>query len=380
MKNTTYILSLLGLFTLLSCETEVTTNTPEITTENTGISISDSEFQKMGLELGQLQKIAISETIKANGMVDVPPENIAEVSYPMSGFIKTLGHNILEGKYVKKGGTLATIQSMELIQLQQDYLAFYNQRTFLAQELERQNALNADNAGSKKALQEAQNNYKVNQSMIASYEAKLQLLSINPSTIQNGELISSVSIRAPFSGYIQKVNVHTGTNFTADNVLFEMISTSHLHVELKVFEKDAFKIKKGQKVIFNGSSLGERVVGEVFLVGQAFENESKAINVHVHIPNAQQEQGLTPGQYLTGTVYIDSREVLALPEAALLREEGQTYVFQSNLQADGSYAFDKKVVSLGTLQDGMVEILSPSDIKDVVIKKVTFLAGGFEEE
>lgn len=378
MKNISINIIVFAIFFLTACGKEQ--EQQEVLTQSTANnSLSQSEFDKMGLELGQLQKISISEHINVNGIVDVPPENIAEVSYPLNGFIKTLGHNILEGKFVQKGYALATIQSMELIQLQQDYLEYYNQRTFLAQDLERQKAMNAENAGSKKALQEAENKYKVNQSMIASYEAKLRLLSLDPSKIQSGELVQAVAVRAPFSGYIQKVHIHTGTNFTPDNVLFEMISKNHLHVELKVFEKDAHKLKKGQKVSFHSAGILEDLEGEVFLVGQSFESDSKAINVHVHIPNSKLEQQLTPGQYLTGAIHVDSRDVLALPESALLREEGRMYIYEAVSISDGTYNFNKKTITIGTIQNEMVEIVSPTDLKEVVIKKVTFLAGGFEE-
>ncbi|SOE20882.1 membrane fusion protein, cobalt-zinc-cadmium efflux system [Spirosomataceae bacterium TFI 002] len=345
-----------------------------------GINISTAQFQKMGLELGELQTINIAENISANGMVDVPPENIAEVSYPTNGFIKTLTHNVLPGKYVSKGAVLATAQSMEIIQLQQDYLEKYTQRSFLAQELERQKALVLEDAGAKRRLQEAEGNYKVNQAMINALEAKLNLLGLPITQIQSGNISNLVSIKAPFAGYVQKVNIHTGSNFIPSDVLFELISKEHLHVELKVFEKDAFKLKEGQTVVFNDVKIGGRVEGKVFLVGKNFESDSKAINVHVHLSNEKAEQMLIPGQYLNGQIRTDSRETKALPEAAILREGEGTSIFKQTKNENGQLSFQKVKVEIGSIQDGMAEILSPLDLSNVVIRRVNFLAGGFEEE
>jgi hypothetical protein len=44
-------------------------------------------------------------------------------------------------------------------------------------------------------------------------------------------------------------------------------------------------------------------------------------------------------------------------------------------------SFKKIAVQTGTVQDGKVEILSPANLQNVVLTKVTFLAGmGGEEE
>jgi membrane fusion protein, heavy metal efflux system len=376
--NTAICIALLAL-SCSSSETEQVVDTQGPATSET-IQINTSQFEKMGLVLGNMESTTISEAISANGMVDVPPENIAEVSYPTNGFIKTLTHNVLPGKYVTKGSVLATAQSMEVIQLQQDCLEKYNLRLFLAQELERQKAMIAENAGAQKLLQQAEGNYKVNQSLINSFEAKLNLLGLPIEKIRNGEITQQIGIRAPFSGFVQKVNVHTGTNFSPNDVLFELISKEHLHVELKVFEKDANKVKEGQTVVFNDPKIGGIVEGKVFLVGKNFESDTKAINVHVHLSDEKAEQMMIPGQYLNGKIMTDSRQAMTLPEAAVIKEGERSYVFVQKSKEGENLSFEKIEVSSGNNQNGLVEILSPQNLVNVVLSKVNFLAAGFEEE
>lgn len=382
MKNiNTYVYSFCCLLLLNACG-NAEKSTEELDSSHPAgiLNISQEQFDKMGLALGDMQTIDMSETISANGLVDVPPENIAEVSFPTNGFVKTLTHNVLPGKYVSKGTVLATAQSMEVIQLQQDYLEKYTLRNFLAQEWERQKALNAEDAGAKRKLQEAESNYKVNQAMISGLEAKINLLGLPLNQIQQGAISNLLSIRAPFSGFIQKVNIHTGSNFSPNNVLFELISKDHLHVELKVFEKDAFKLKEGQPVNFNDPKIGGKVMGKVFLVGKNFESDSKAVNVHVHLSDEKAEQMLIPGQYLNGYIQMDSRKVSALPEAAILREGDENYVFVQKGNGKEQKSFLKTKVEIGATQDGMVEIISPVMLRNVVVDRVSFLAGGSEEE
>ncbi|RYF36799.1 MAG: hypothetical protein EOO38_27200, partial [Cytophagaceae bacterium] len=57
---------------------------------------------------------------------------------------------------------------------------------------------------------------------------------------------------------------------------------SYFHLNsLKVFEKDLFKVRNGQKVTFTLTNQDNReITGRVYGVNKSFENESKGIVVH----------------------------------------------------------------------------------------------------
>mgnify|MGYP000044152002 CR=1 FL=1 len=360
-------------------ETEKAAEETSVQDEST-LTITAAQYKNMGLEIGEFETIQLAESITVNGTVDVPPENVAMVSLPVSGFIKTLTHNVLPGKYVKKGSVLATAQSMEAVQLQQDYLEKIIQTEFLQKELERQQALAAEDATAKRKLQEAENNLRVNQAMLNSFAAKLQIIGISTEKLQQGKLTTTMPVLASLSGFVKTVHINTGSNFTPQDVLFELVSKRHLHVELKVFEKDAFKVKEGQTVIFNDPKIGGRVEGKVFLIGKIFEADTKAINIHVHLSNETVEQRLVPGQFLAAKIETDSRSVNVLPEAAILREDGNSFIYLIDSQDDELVSFKKVAVEIGATQDDKIEIISPLSLKNVVLNKVTFLAGMGGEE
>jgi cobalt-zinc-cadmium efflux system membrane fusion protein len=376
------ILVVLYPFFIFSCQ-----NSEEFITESTTakpvenlVIISDAQYKNMGLELSDLAASEMVEIIDVNGMVDVPPENIAMVSLPVTGFVKTLTHNVLPGKYVKKGSVLATAQSMDAVQLQQDYLEKFSQKKFLQEELERQQTLAAQDATAKRKLQEAESNLRVNEAMLNAFAAKLKIIGVSVAKLQRGEFITILPILAPISGYVKTVYINTGTNFTPADVLFELISKQHLHVELKVFEKDAFKVKEGQTVVFNDPRIGGRVEGKVFLVGKTFDADTKSINVHVHISNEAVEQLLILGQYLNAKIQTKSRSTNVLPEAAISQEDGKTFVYILDNKKDKSVSFKKVAVEIGVTQDGKIEIISPLNLQNIVVSKVIFLAGMGEEE
>lgn len=371
------------LLTLLtSCQPSAEKAAAETVVKDENIkTITAAQYKNMGLEIGDLATSEMAGTIDVNGMVDVPPENVAMVSLPISGFIKSLTHNVLPGKYVAKGSVLAIAQSMEAVQLQQDYLEKFAQKKFLQEELDRQQALTVQDATAKRKLQEAQSNLRVNEAMLNAFAAKLKIIGVSIEKLQRGEFVTALPILAPISGYVKTVHINTGTNFTPADVLFELISKQHLHVELSVFEKDAFKVKEGQTVVFNDPRIGGRIEGKVFLVGKVFEAETKAVNVHVHLSSETAEQRLIPGQFLAAKIQTDSRSANVLPESSISREDGSTFVYILDNQNTEAVFFKKIAVQTGTVQDGKIEIISPLTLSNVVFNKIPFLAGmGGEEE
>ena len=384
--NTYFFLSILVITGFASCskktDNTAATGTADTTTtrpQSEQIKITAEQFKNLNLTLGHFSEVVMDEEIKATGMADVPPENVASVSIPITGFIKNIfTNNALPGRFVTKGTILATLESIEFIQMQQDYFQAVAHSAFLEKELERQQNLSAEDIGVKKKLQQAEAEFNSNQALIKSLEAKLRLLGTNVATLKKGDISSIVNIVAPISGFIKSTNINTGKSVTPNDVLFELISKEHLHVELKVLEKDAFKIQKGQKVLIDDKRLGDKVEGTVFLVGQTFEDESKAINIHVHLNNEQQEQKLIPGMFVNAKILTGTHKTKALPESAVLRESDGNSIIVLEKQNNKEVVFRKIPVKLGAIQGQNIEVQLVEELSSsasVVIEKGHFLSG-----
>jgi membrane fusion protein, heavy metal efflux system len=343
------------------------------------IVITAEQFKNLDVALGDLQQTSMSDEVKVTGMADVPPENTASVSVPIAGFIKNITHNnSLPGKYVTKGTVIATIHSMEFVQIQQDYLQAFAQSSYLKKELERQQTLTAEDAGAKKKLQQAENEVNANNALLKGLEAKLKIVGIESSSLLKNDISPAIYVYAPISGFIKNANVSIGKSVSPGDILFEIISKEHLHLELKVLEKDAFKIQKGQKVLLEDARLGGTLRGTVFLVGQVFEGEAKAINVHVHIDNEAQEQKLIPGMFVNARILTGSRLAQTLPESAILREADGDFIVSLTKQDAKQVSFQKIPVKLGLAQEGNVEVELLEKIVPlgkIVIKNGHFLSG-----
>lgn len=367
-----YIISLFILATLFGCsgksepaEDEATLN--EASKPNADeITVTPEQVKTMGLQVGSPSQSSVSDEIKTTGTVDVPPQYMASVSPLINGVIKTV--NVLPGQRVGKGATLATLQSLDYIQMQQDYLQAISQLTYQQEELQRQKTLNAEDVGAKKRLQQAEADYGSNKALVSSLVLKLRTLGTSVETLNKGALSPVIRIVSPVGGYVTVSNVHLGQQVATTDVLFQVMDQTHKHLELSVYENDAFKLKNGQTILLNDAKLGsETVRGRVYLIGKAFEGEARTINVHGHIDNEAQEARLIPGMFLSARILTGTRIATTLPEDAVVRKGQNGFVY---IPAGQARTYRRIPVKLGQTEQGHIEItpLKPTDLSKVVIK------------
>lgn len=379
------ILIAITSFFIPSCGNAPVESTEDLHNEGENIVVlTPEQIKTAGIELGQVEQKQISGTIKVNGLLDVPPQQLVSVSAPLGGFLKSTV--LLQGSQVKKGQVIAVIENLEYIQLQQDYLDAKNQFEFAQVEYDRQQELAKENVNAQKTWQQAKANY---QSWLAKKNgllAKLKLIQVDVATLETGVISSTSNIYSPINGFVTEVNVNIGKFVNPTDVLFEIVDTEHLHAELIIFEKDAPKIKIGQKVRFTLANETSERMATVYLIGREI-NADRTIRIHCHID--KEDKDLLPGMYLKALVETGAALVPALPNEAIIDFEGKKYVFvkseggsehqeenqgAGNAQAepkDEGTHFAMQEVSTGPSELGYTEIVLPegwSNENEVVVK------------
>lgn len=326
MNTTKYILASLITFTLLftSCggSEEETVTEEHHDEESDMVELTNAQFKTAGIELGNVEMRTISGTIPASGMLDVPPQSKVSISAPMGGFVKST--DLLQGSRVVKGQVVAVMQHQDYIQLQQDYLQNFSQLEFLKGEYERQQELSKENVNAKKSVEQAKANYYSTKATVDGLKAKLQMLNINISNLEKGEIQNTINLYAPISGYVTKVNTNIGAFVNPTDVLFEIVNTEKLHVELTIFEKDVPLLKVNQRVLFTLANESTHRVAFVHLIGREISADR---SVQVHCEIEKQDRELIPGMYLKAIVETDSAHVAAVPEESIVNFEGKKYIF-----------------------------------------------------
>jgi cobalt-zinc-cadmium efflux system membrane fusion protein len=338
--------------------------------DTTIVSITKSQFNELGMKLGTAGVSAVSEAITAAGYIEVPKEGIAKVGSYLGGYLHSTP--LLPGDYVKKGQFLISLENLEYVQLQQDYLQAADQVNYLRTVYERKKTLAEEQITSQSSKQQAESEYM---SAMANYEGlrkMLQLININPDKLQPGNIVSSINLYSPIDGYITEVNAVKGKFADPADVIFEIMNTDHLHLELKVYEKDILKVRKGQKITFRVPEANEQsFTGKVFLVGKTIDETDRTVTVHCHID----EGILMPvivGMYIEAEIFHATKERFCLPTAAFVREDGEYFVFLVKTVSDQAYVFEKTKVEIGIVNEDCVEIVGKSqqmlDDKQVLIE------------
>lgn len=354
MKN---IIILLGLLLLYGCnQQEETKEETSLSIEEKILELSDKQLNTLTLSDTVLQERAITQTLKLNGKIDVPPQNLVSVSSALGGYVKSI--KLLPGMHFNEGQVLAVLEDKQYIQLQQDYLTTIVQLQNSKEEFTRQKELNQSKASSDKVFQQSKLEYETLQITKQALEEKLKLIHLNPSKISVNNIQRTVNIIAPFSGYVTEVFVNTGKYVSPSDIIFELVDPNDLHLNLKVFEKDLGSINIGQQVVsYTNSNPDKKYFGKIILIGKNISDE-RVVEVHAHFD--QQEAILIPGMYMNAEIEVPNKKSMALPNESVLSFEIKEYVFKKI----NKNKFEMVEVQTGTSGNGWVEILNPLPLKD----------------
>jgi len=353
------IFAALLLLGVVSCtpsgnETEVEAENEqnETSEEMVPVILTDRQVKSLEIKTDTLPKYIFKDVVVANGYLNVPPQNKASVTTIIGANVNSI--NVFEGDKVKKGDLLAFLKHPDLLDIQTEYLNAVNQMEFLEQEFLRQKKLYDENVGSGKAYQKARADYFSLKADVLNLEAKLRLLNLNPGKIREGKIYEKIPVYSPIEGFIEKVNIKKGQYVEPQTVMFEIVNNSKVHADLMVFEKDVYKVKKGQTVLFNVESIpGEPLTATIFAVGKTFEQSPKAVHVHAEIEN--KKGNLIPGMYITGRIATSNMFSDALPEDGIVNEEGESYLFIVEKQ-NNKWVFTPVKIVTGLHEDGWVEV------------------------
>ena len=340
---------LTGLLFLVACsgKQKETTDT-NVSSEPTALTLTEAQFRSADIKMGSIQRQSISSVIKVNGKIDVPPQNMVSVSMPLGGYLKTT--KLLPGMHLAKGEIIATMEDLQYIQLQQEYLTTKSKLQFAEMEFQRQKELNQSKASSDKIFQQAQMEYTTQKVNLSGLAEKLKLINIDPLHLTEANLSKSVNIYSPIDGFVTKVNVNIGKYVNPSDILFELVNPSDIHLNLKVFEKDLEKLSIGQKLLaFNNNQPIKKHPCEIILISQDISSDRTA-EVHCHFEDY--DKTLLPGMYMNAEIEVEVKNANVIPDEAIVSFEEKEYVFVLK----GERTFEMQEIRKGVSENNVTEI------------------------
>lgn len=357
-----FLILILSIVSIFSCSKKSEPETKAQTTDTSlHVALSEEQIKKMGIEVGQTVMRSISGVIKANGMLDVPPQNLVSISAPLGGFVKRT--EFLQGMRVAKGQTVVVLEHPDYIQLQEDYLMTKNQLEYLELEYKRQEELQNEKVSAAKDFQMAKSNYQSSKAKLLGLKAKLELINIHPSDIENGEIKSTISIASPISGFISQVNVNIGMYVSPSTMMFRIVDTEHLHAEAQVFEKDIPQLKIGQKVFLRLSNETTEREATVYLIGKEITPE-RTVRVHCHLE--KEDAALIPGLFFSARIETSQIQVSTVPSDGIVLFQNKSYVFVQTQPLQ----FEMVEIEKGVSEGGFTQVALTEALKEkqIVLK------------
>jgi RND family efflux transporter MFP subunit len=293
---------------------------------STAITLTGKQIQAVDIRLGNIEQKELTQVVRANGEIVLDPQEKAGVHALVGGIVKQI--LVTEGKQVTRGQTLAYLENTGIVELQKDYLIAQKETLVAGEEYKRQKDLYTGGAGVEKTFQQATANFEIAQARLTGLEKQLQQLSISPEQVSAGNMVTQIPVKAPIAGTTGKINISTGSYVDIQNPLMSISDNSLVHCDLKVFEKDIHLIRKGQEVDLSlTNQTGTSLKGQVDEWNKSFDNETKAITVHVTIRDKNGLQ-LMPGMYVTSLVHVGQHKTPAVPTDAIVSMEGKKYLFR----------------------------------------------------
>jgi membrane fusion protein, heavy metal efflux system len=363
----------LSLIVLASCHSgkklEAEGMEEEVLPENI-VELREDQAKLAKIETAAIELHALNGSLKVSGTVAVAPQNLATVCMPMGGFIKTT--SLMPGNQVNKGQTLAIIENQEFVEIQQSYLEAKSKYEFAESEYRRHSELYLDEVYSQQNMQQVMSDYKTLKAQINALSQKLSLIGINATSLTEDNISSSVALVSPINGFIKSVNINIGKYVAASDVLFEIVNSDRLFLELTLFEKDIDKVSKGQRIRFFINNEAEQHEAFIYQTGKSV-NADRTYKVYANVEGIC--KNTLPGMYVNAIIETSGNKVTALPSEAIVSFDDKDYifVFEKNKEEDGKPFTEYRMIEVhkGISDNDFTEIMLPEGFDINSAKVVT---------
>ncbi|MFL6550902.1 MAG: efflux RND transporter periplasmic adaptor subunit [Povalibacter sp.] len=236
-----------------------------------------------------------------------------------------------EGDLVKRGEVLVELDSAEArAALAEAEAAFAESES----QFRRSRDLYAQQALSISQLDQIEATLKADRARVAAATARL----------------ADTVIRAGFDGRTGFRRVSVGGLISPGAIITTLDDTSTIKLDFTVPETYFYLLKRDLQIKATSAGLPNRVFeGKVTNIDSRVDSVTRSVTVRAEIPNP--EGLLRPGMFMTVNLQGEATPTLLVPEAAIIPEQGRTFVF---VVVDGKAV--RREVRIGRRRPGEVEI------------------------
>jgi cobalt-zinc-cadmium efflux system membrane fusion protein len=318
------------------------------------VKMSADVQKQSGVVVTQAKQERMAGVISATGKIEANADKIAHVSPRISGKIVSVKSSL--GDTVAAGQILVTLDSVELGEA---FNRCRQSRTKLAlaqSNMDRVKVLVDKKIAARKEILQAETDYKTALTELHTDEERLSLFGVSVADLKDDRRKTPLlSVRSPISGIIAEKHAIVGELSDPSKSLYTVADLSTIWVLVDIHEKDLAKVHRGQAATVSvGAFPDQKFRGRVTYLADLVDEATRTVKARVEVANPGRK--LKPQMFATVELALaaDARQVLAVPEEAVQELDGKKLIFV----AEKATEFEPRVVELGRVSGGMVEVVS----------------------
>ena len=319
------------------------------------IAVSPATVQSMGVRTAKVEVRPLSRDTITVGTVTFNERNLATINTKVNGWVEKLYINAT-GDPVRKGQTLLSIYSPDLVSAQDEYLLALRNMKALGKSPVPEMAAGANR-------------------LLEASRRRLDYFDITPRQIETlkktGQVKKHLVLMSPATGIVTKRLVTQGLYVQAGMPLLEVVDLSTVWVDADIYQYELPWIKVGQKVEMTLQYMpGETFPGVIDYIYPYLKEQTRTARVRLKFPNPQLK--LKPEMFAQVTIKSPvTKDAVVVPTEAVLDTGLKQHVFI----ALGGGKFEPREVKLGVYGDGnnFREVLSGLQGGEEVVTSAQFL-------
>jgi len=354
----------------------VASKTPAAVSTPGRITLSAEESTRVGLVVQPVARSDFRTHRDFPAIVQPNQRNMAEITTLVRGRVVEVYADL--GQEVKANAPLAILYSSELGLAQSAYLKAKAKLHVAEQAFNRAQFLLQEQVIGEAELQRRQAELLSAQAEGNESHDRLKLLGMNDEEFRRLErsrqIRSVVPIVAPFGGRIIGRKLTRGEVVETTENLFVIADLSEVWVLANIPEKDipfvhSVHASGGTQVDVRINAYPKEVFkGTITYIGDVLDPITRTMQLRIELPN--QDGRMKPEMFSTIRLYSESQpDRLAVPEAALQRDQGRTFVFVQR----GANEYEMREVHIGESNGTLMSILGGLNEGEQVVTHGAFV-------
>ncbi|WP_222432877.1 efflux RND transporter periplasmic adaptor subunit [Caenimonas sedimenti] len=292
--------------------------------EEKELTLTTEEATRAGVKVEALNAQKLATTIVVTATIQADQDRIARVSPRTEGRITSAPARL--GDRVGAGQVLASLDSVGVGEAHAALLQAQSELRIAEADFKRAEALVADEIIPRKDFLRAQSDREKAASSVRAATDRLRLLGGNPAA--SGRGISGFAVSAPFAGTIIEKKATLGDLASPSQPLFTIADLSRVWIVADLPEAALSQVRIGANAKISVPSYPNDVfAGRVSHIGAVLNKETRTVAARIEVGNS--DGRLKPDMFATATIEVagDTRELMTLPDPAIVLMDGQPTVF-----------------------------------------------------